>query len=809
MALTLQRRSDLLIKPLGNDGEHVVKDPVTGTYFNLPPQEAFLLNQLDGARSAEAICQSFELKFADPLSVEDLEQFLEMARGQNLLVPIAPKTPDAPVSPAPAAQPRRTPFRFDFMSVVRNVLYWRRNVFDPDRLLNCLAPRLAWLWTASFFWVSLSLIVLAALLQATHWREFADYLPETFRWETVVMAWFILFVVTTLHEFAHGLTCKHHGGEVHEIGFLLMFFMPCFYCNVSDAWLIREKSKRIWVTLAGGYCDLCLWALGVFLWRLTLPGTPPNHLAWLVLTICGGRLLFNFNPLLKLDGYYMASDWLEIPNLRKRSLEYVAAHLRCLLWGAPRPEASNRGRVLLVFGLACWMFTAFYIGLLFYAVYHIILAKVGLAGMGLLVLLGWMVLPNLFGGLFAGEVSKMFKLRWKRKVAWVVGLACVAAALLFYPMEDTVTGSFKTRPTVHAEIRAPVTGFLKTIHSDEGCHVSAGAILAYFEIPDLASKLAQKTAEEKEVQAKLKLLLAGARPEELNEQRHKVERAKAWCILAKQDLERKQAALKEELERLEQQIGFAVAQVEFARNGLERSQKLLEKKALAQDHFLEAQRQFALAQTQLAQANTQKRERVILGTLEAEAELARREKESADAQATLRILEAGSRPEDIDAEKARLARIGEEKDYYEKLGAKVRVTSPVSGVILTPHLKEKIGQYLKEGELICEIEDPQSMEVETLLEEQDVHRIQSGCTATLKPRSLPLLTLSARVKSIAPQAVAGKVQSTVNVYCQLENPSVELITGMTGYARISCGQCSPASYLSGRFLRYLRTEIWW
>ena len=91
-------------------------------------------------------------------------------------------------------------------------------------------------------------------------------------------------------------------GEVHEVGFLLMFLMPCFYCNVSDAWLIREKWKRLWITLAGGYCDLCTWSLAVFVWRLTVPGSMPNHIAWVVVTVIGGRIIFNFNPLLKLDG---------------------------------------------------------------------------------------------------------------------------------------------------------------------------------------------------------------------------------------------------------------------------------------------------------------------------------------------------------------------------------------------------------------------------------------------------------------------------------------------------------------------------
>src|SRR5262249_3404259 len=156
--------------------------------------------------------------------------------------------------------------------------------------------------------------------------ELVAYFPQTLRWQTLALGWVAVVLATLAHEFAHGLTCKHFGGEVHEVGFLLIFGMPCFYCNVSDAWLFRAKSRRLWVTLAGGYCDLCSWALAVFLWRLTLPGTLPNHLAWVVLTVCGGRVLLNFNPLLKLDGYYLLSDWTEVPNLQQRGWDLVMAH---------------------------------------------------------------------------------------------------------------------------------------------------------------------------------------------------------------------------------------------------------------------------------------------------------------------------------------------------------------------------------------------------------------------------------------------------------------------------------------------------
>jgi multidrug resistance efflux pump len=253
----------------------------------------------------------------------------------------------------------------------------------------------------------------------------------------------------------------------------------------------------------------------------------------------------------------------------------------------------------------------------------------------------------------------------------------------------------------------------------------------------------------------------------------------------------------------------AQTQVGYSHIAYEQARKLLKDHALPQETFRDSERQYLVAKEQLGQAEAQKRERVALGTLEQEGELARRQKELSDEQAVLNLLEAGTRPEEIDAERARLERLREEEAYLERLQERLRLSSPVRGVIITPHLRDKVGQYFKEGDLICEIEDLQSLEIEVPLDEQDVRRVEDKMPVTLKPRALPLQSCHAEVERIAPLAVAGKVQSTVTVYCRLLEPAPELLSGMTGYARIYCARSSFAGFLGGRMVRYLRTEIWW
>jgi multidrug resistance efflux pump len=819
------RRPDLVIRPLGDRGRYVVKDPRTGAFFTFGEQEHFLLAQLDGERGAAAVCQAFAEHFGEPLSEGELGQFVELARRKGLLQAAGASAPRPEVATRPAADgaPPTLPPAPAPPAPARSrqsLLYWRKNIFDPDRLFNRLAPRLGFLWTWSFLLASGAGILLAAALAWANRHELVSSFASAWRWETALLVWLTLVVATTLHEFAHGLTCKHHGGEVHEVGFLLMFFVPCFYCNVSDAWLFRERSKRLWVTLAGGYCDLCLWALAVFIWRLAPLDGLVNYLAWVVLSVLGARVFFNFNPLLKLDGYYLLSDWLELPNLRQRSWERVAGWVRWLLWGGPRPAPAPRGRFLLAYGLASRLFSLCFLILMLVGFSRLLGAGLGWAGAGLVALLGVATVPGMFRGFAGGEVRTMIRTRRKRAVAWLLAAGGLAA-VLFVRVEDRAGGPFEAAPTTRAEIRAPVAGFLHEILYDEGEEVYVGAPVARLEIPDLDSQLAQKRAAVREAAARLRMLEAGARPEELAEQRGRVKRAAAWRDLAEQDLDRVRRSLRAELIEADKQVEQHQSEQQIAERVLERYQKLRQRGASADEQCDEAEKQLKLAQAKRQQAEARRQALREKGALDAETELARRKKELADAEAVLRLLEAGSRPEEVEAERARLARLREEALYLEGLQGKLQVCTPVPGLIATPRLKERVGRYLREGDLICEVEDPGRLEVEVALPEPDAARVAPGQAVELKPRSLPLQSFPARVDRLAPRAAPaepgtaathpprGELPSTVVVYCRLEATGTGLRPGLTGHARISCGERPLGEILADRALRYLRTEFWW
>src|SRR5262249_27841572 len=156
--------------------------------------------------------------------------------------------------------------------------------------------------TQTFVILSAGVIFHALLTALANQASLAHDLPRLLNWDSVPLLLAVIFAVTTAHEFAHGLTCKYFGGEVHEMGFLLYYLQPAFYCDVSDAWLFGEKRKRLWVGFAGAYFELFLWACAMLAWRISDSESQINYVALAVVATSGVKTLLNFNPLIKLDG---------------------------------------------------------------------------------------------------------------------------------------------------------------------------------------------------------------------------------------------------------------------------------------------------------------------------------------------------------------------------------------------------------------------------------------------------------------------------------------------------------------------------
>ena len=141
-----------------------------------------------------------------------------------------------------------------------------------------------------------------------------------------------------MHEFGHGLCCKHFGGECHEMGIMVLVLTPCLYCNVSDSWMLPNKWHRAAIGAAGIYVELVLASICTFLWWFSEPGLLHNLCLNVVFISSVSTVIFNGNPLLRYDGYYILADLVEIPNLRQKATTILSRKLSEWCLGMEPPE---------------------------------------------------------------------------------------------------------------------------------------------------------------------------------------------------------------------------------------------------------------------------------------------------------------------------------------------------------------------------------------------------------------------------------------------------------------------------------------
>lgn len=355
----LRTRGDLGITEQRYEGRlcHVVKDPVSLKYYRFNAQEYFVFERLNGRLTLEEIRKDFERRFApDRLTLEDLEGFARQLVTAGLV------QHESPNAGRQLFEKRGKQHRMKRFATITNILYIKLPVFDPDRLLTWMIKYTKWIFTKTFLWASVVLMLSAALFVAFHYRTFYDKLPayqEFFAFRTLLYMWIALGGVKIIHEFGHGLSCKAFGGESHEMGFLFMCFSPALYCNVTDSWTVADKWKRITISFAGIWVELIIASLATFVWWYTPHWPFVNNVAMCLMVLCSvSTFVFNANPLMRFDGYYILADWLEVPNLRERSNRYLTGLFQenCLGIEVPPEHYMAPGRKALFIGYAVLSF---------------------------------------------------------------------------------------------------------------------------------------------------------------------------------------------------------------------------------------------------------------------------------------------------------------------------------------------------------------------------------------------------------------------------------------------------------------------
>jgi putative peptide zinc metalloprotease protein len=778
-------RSDLkIIRQQNNCGTfYIVKNPGSNEFFRLRETEEFIAHQFDGKTPLDVVRQRAEAKFEATLPPEALDAFVKNLEKTGLL-----ETEEAAGNKT--GNHRR---------IAGSFLYLRFKLLDPAQLFDRLISIVQFCFTPWFVAFSAISILIAVATLASNWNEYAHDLHGLYHLSSIPVFVGLSFLIVSTHEFSHGLTCKHFGGEVHEIGFLLIYLQPALYCNVSDAWLLPEKSKRLWVGFAGPYFELFVWSIAVMAWRLTEAESWINYAALIVITSSGIKTLLNFNPFIKLDGYYLLSDYLEIPNLRRKSFRYVGSLIERLFGrdDSPLEEFTRRERrIFLFYGLVATVSSFFFL------VY--VLVKAGsllidngkplafLLTMGFLCLKLRRRLRRLFGkssdatdptddgddiGAASSPEPRAISPKTRRKggslkkwIGWAAGISATLAIIAFVwfgSMQLRVSGSFNVLPIDNSDARAVVEGIVDRIYVNEGDEVKKGQLIARLSDQDLRAELLKTEAEIKAGAAKLRMLEAGPTP-------YQVEVAKA--TVAKAD-----------------------GRLKYAQNRETRIRGLFEEHLRSRNEYEDARELSATAENELNEAKSR-----------------------------LNLLLSGNRPEEIEATKAEVERLETERHYLHERLRLLNVLSPASGIVATPSrvLMEMQRTLVRKGDLILKVYDFKTIAAQILIPEKDIDGVHVGERVVLRARAFPDYEFHGTVTSIATSAQgpggvigqsplgttsssnSGGASKTILVTTEIKNPDMLLKSEMTGNAKIFCGQRRVIDLIMRRISRTLKVEFW-
>ncbi|MGD9200993.1 MAG: HlyD family efflux transporter periplasmic adaptor subunit [Chitinispirillia bacterium] len=318
-------RTDLIFQEqtVKNVTTVICKDPDKLTYYRFEEEEYFVLSKLDSKNSSQDIADAYNERFRDELSDKDIEEFVASLSKKNLFV--KSKEEQNTYLYEKLKEQRRS----KILQTKGSIMYFRVKIWNPNTFFNMVMPNLRWIWSPKFvtfmnlFMVSglfvLFLNIKEVKLGIVHIFDFGEKNAVS-----LFLLWLTVMGTIMVHELGHGLTCKRFGGDCHEIGFLFMFLNPCMYANVNDAWMFTNKKHRLYVTFAGCYIEMMLGFICVYIWLFTQAGSTVNLMAFQIVVVAFFSAIFmNFNPLMKFDGYFALSDYLEIPNLRNRSQSYV------------------------------------------------------------------------------------------------------------------------------------------------------------------------------------------------------------------------------------------------------------------------------------------------------------------------------------------------------------------------------------------------------------------------------------------------------------------------------------------------------
>jgi putative peptide zinc metalloprotease protein len=411
---------------------YVLQEVTMERFFRFTPPVYSVIGTMDGRHTVEKLWEQACSALGDDAPTQD-----EMIQLLGQLYQADVLQCDVPPDAAELLKRYERQSRRKWQSNIFSIFSWRFPLLDPERFLRFMLPAVRPLfgWFGAVLW--LAAVVPAVILFGAHWTDLTEgMLDRVFAANNIALLWLLFPCIKAFHEFGHAFATRVFGGEVHEMGVMLLVVTPVPYVDASSAWAFQQKWRRMLVGAAGMVVELFLASLALFFWLNAEAGVL-RTLAYNAIFIAGtSTLFFNANPLLRYDGYYILADLLEIPNLRNRSNSYLLYLCERYLFGnehAEPPDSTLSERFWFVaFGVLSFCYRV----LVIVAILLFIGKK--FLGLGLLLAFGaaivWFVMPLVKSTSYLFTNPRIRSVRGRALMVILLLIAAIAAFLGFVPM---------------------------------------------------------------------------------------------------------------------------------------------------------------------------------------------------------------------------------------------------------------------------------------------------------------------------------------------------------------------------------------
>ncbi|MDH4095145.1 MAG: PqqD family peptide modification chaperone [Betaproteobacteria bacterium] len=482
---------------------YVLEDRVSRRMHRFNAVAHYLIGLMNGRRTVQEIWDAAIDRFGDDAPTQD-ETIRLLGQLHAAEVLQSEVTPDI----AELLRRARKGKPSTWMQNLRSPLAIRVPLFDPDAFLERWLPwyRALFGWAGLVLWCAV--VGWGATAAVTHWDALSqDFGSRVLAPQNLLLMWLIFPVLKLFHEFGHACATKAWGGEVHEMGIMFLVLMPIPYVDASSASAFRKTHRRVLVGAAGMVVELFIASLALFLWLEAQPGLFRAALYNVMLIAGISTVLFNANPLLRFDGYYILGDLLQIQNLRQRGQQYLAWLAETKLFGLKQPEfeaTRSEKRWFVAFTIASFLYRIF----IMLAIAIFIASEYMIVGV-LLAL--WALATGVFLPLAKGVGFLLFHAKLRRNrvraLAATSAILGVLAALLFaLPVPYWTRAEGVIWVPHDAQVRAGADGFVRRIVAEPGSIVGRGSPLLVSDNPELAPRI-------KVLEAQLRLLEVRAQAE--------------------------------------------------------------------------------------------------------------------------------------------------------------------------------------------------------------------------------------------------------------------------------------------------------